>query len=1025
MQKNVGTIVLGISLLSCIQLVCSRSSAGLVGQQGCQVVQQGNRVELHSPFFVFRLVTGPGLQAQSWENRLTGQTISLADGPELEVDLGIAEGPKLTPQWQVTQAPDPSAAATGEAVFKLTTDQPKLSAVVTYRWDASEPVLRKFVEITNESDREINRLLNVRLGDYGTDADVSGGQQGFPAYLNGEFFMSLAHPSGWSTGENGKVQLRHYPGIRLAPGGKLQCMEALYGVGGHRRAPTEGWSVGRGGARKTFLAHVRSRTRRVVRGHDKPYAIFEPFGARPGGNFDETEEFVLDSIAKVAEGQRDSGCHFDLYSVDFWVDYHGDVKGFDPVRFPNGLTKIKAELAKLGTAPGLWIDSSMTHWSIGGNPAVKPTFTHDPKTKDPPRVPVMCRATEPIKSMYTEAFRYHIRENGARLLKFDNLQSVCNNPNHEHLPGIYSTEAIQSAVIEFLHALDEECPDVFLMLYWGHRSPWWLLHADTLFDSGIGIEAASPSSLPAPHARDSITQRLDQAQWHASDVPPLGKESLGVWLSDWGWNSSVGKERWEAGVVMDICRGSLLAQIWSDTAWLSPPERKQMADFIALLRAQPACFANPRFILGNPWEDEPYGYCCTDGHRAFLAINNCAWKDSSLSLKLNSAWGLPDGGTWNLYRCYPDPAQLRGKADTFGEEASISLRPFEVVLLEAVPSGQSPSLDRPLEVKPIPTGFAEASRTLEIAVEQVRPEPEPVSTSLWTVLEPATLVSAGGATLTKQPDGSILAGGKNPSPDTYTVTAVTELTGITGIRLEALPDSSLPSNGPGRVFNGNFALNEFRVTAAPKDHPTNAAPVALKNPVADFSQESHGGWPIAAALDGDPETGWSVDPQEGCPHVAMFETKEPLGLPGGTVLTFTLDQRTPAEHNLGRLRLSVTTAKPPFPLPKTYGPRQLVVSGEAPASTGGGILVVTVEMKAGSGPVWLGNVGTHFSSEGKLAGEVAPFQPVLGGATYPSPWQAWRIAVEPAATPQPFELSIGANVGPNLQLQCQGHFIAD
>src|SRR3989304_5024033 len=149
------------------------------------------------------------------------------------------------------------------------------------------------------------------------------------------------------------------------------------------------------------------------------------------------------------------------------------------------------------------------------------------------------------------------------------------------------------------------------------------------------------------------------------------------------------------------------------------------------------------------------------------------------------------------------------------------------------------------------------------------------------------------------PAASGLAGGKTPSPDTYPVTAVTELTGITGIRLEALPDSSLPSNGPGRVFNGNFALNEFRVTAAPKDHPTNAAPVALKNPVADFSQESHGGWPIDAALDGDPETGGSVEPQEGCPHVAMFETKEPLGLPGGTVLTFTLDQGTPAEHNLG------------------------------------------------------------------------------------------------------------------------------
>ena len=41
-----------------------------------------------------------------------------------------------------------------------------------------------------------------------------------------------------------------------------------------------------------------------------------------------------------------------------------------------------------------------------------------------------------------------------------------------------------------LHAMDAECPDVFLILYWGHRSPWWLLHADTLFDSGSSIEAA-------------------------------------------------------------------------------------------------------------------------------------------------------------------------------------------------------------------------------------------------------------------------------------------------------------------------------------------------------------------------------------------------------------------------------------------------------------------------------------------------------------------------------------------------------
>src|SRR5512142_2068952 len=99
-----------------------------------------------------------------------------------------------------------------------------------------------------------------------------------------------------------------------------------------------------------------------------------------------------------------------------------------------------------------------------------------------------------------------------------------------------------------------------------------------MFDSGIGIEAATPTSHSAPYVRDSVTQKLDQSQWHSCDVPPLGKDSLGVWLSNWAWNGSVGKEHWQEGFVMDICRGSLLPQIWADNDWLSPPEWKQLAD---------------------------------------------------------------------------------------------------------------------------------------------------------------------------------------------------------------------------------------------------------------------------------------------------------------------------------------------------------------------------------------------------------------------------------------------------------------
>jgi hypothetical protein len=182
----------------------------------------------------------------------------------------------------------------------------------------------------------------------------------------------------------------------------------------------------------------------------------------------------------------------------------------------------------------------------------------------------------------------------------------------------------------------------------------------------------------------------------------------------------------------------------------------------------------------------------------------------------------------------------------------------------------------------------------------------------WMVLEPATLQATGGAVLRKRPDRSILVSGKNPFPETYTVTASTKLTGITGIRLEVLTDPKLPSRGPGRAPNGNFVLSEFRVTAAPEGDPVKAKPVALYNAQADFSQ---GDFPVANAIDGKKETGWAVAPELGRPHVAVFQTKEPLSILNGTTLTFALEQHFGGkQHNLGKFRLSVTTAKGPLSL---------------------------------------------------------------------------------------------------------------
>lgn len=199
----------------------------------------------------------------------------------------------------------------------------------------------------------------------------------------------------------------------------------------------------------------------------------------------------------------------------------------------------------------------------------------------------------------------------------------------------------------------------------------------------------------------------------------------------------------------------------------------------------------------------------------------------------------------------------------------------------------------------------------------------------WTTLKPTSATSTGGATLTVQPDGAVLASGAAPDADTYTIVASTDATGVSGIRLEALSHDSLPSKGPGRAENGNFVLNEFLVTAAPKAQATEAAAVELAGALADFSQS---GYEIGKTLDGSQagNNGWAVSPEFGKPHLALYQTKADLGHEGGTVLTITLPQGFGKQHTLGHFRLSITTAPRPVQLDNNL-PAPLVKMLETPA----------------------------------------------------------------------------------------------
>lgn len=185
----------------------------------------------------------------------------------------------------------------------------------------------------------------------------------------------------------------------------------------------------------------------------------------------------------------------------------------------------------------------------------------------------------------------------------------------------------------------------------------------------------------------------------------------------------------------------------------------------------------------------------------------------------------------------------------------------------------------------------------------------------WQPLAPSHAVSASEATLKIREDRSVLVGGKRPDKDTYTLQFTNQLAGILGLRLEALPDDSLPAKGPGRADNGNFVLTELIARLEPDG--ASPSPVHFRAARATFEQTSHsedhpyGRWSAAAVIDNDAkgdDVGWAILPEAGKPNRVQLELDQPLTVaPGDTLVVELRHNRGRGHHTLGCFRLAVTT----------------------------------------------------------------------------------------------------------------------
>jgi hypothetical protein len=219
----------------------------------------------------------------------------------------------------------------------------------------------------------------------------------------------------------------------------------------------------------------------------------------------------------------------------------------------------------------------------------------------------------------------------------------------------------------------------------------------------------------------------------------------------------------------------------------------------------------------------------------------------------------------------------------------------------------------------------------------------------WLVVKPEVEeISTGGQKYLLLDDNSFLAQGYAPTKHRVKMIVKTDVQKITAFRLELLNDRNLPLGGPGRSIKGTGALTEFDVDVAPAGDPKKTTRVKFVSATADFNQPEKEleaifddkskrrrvTGPIEFAIDGKDDTAWGIDAGPGLrnqPRKAVFVADKPISHEGGSILTFYLRQSHGGwnsddnqNNNLGRMRLSLTTAAEPVADPLPAGVREIL-----------------------------------------------------------------------------------------------------
>jgi hypothetical protein len=510
-------------------------------------------------------------------------------------------------------------------------------------------------------------VREIRLLDFAaSDAQVQGTVQGSPVTIGTNIFAGVEHPMAENKVGNGRVTGVLKRKVPVASRREL-AVSSILGV----TAP--------GQLRREFQLGYINRERA------RPYEPFLNYNTWYDiGYFTRYDEKMATDAVRLygEELVKKRGVKFDSFLFD---DGWDDVKTLWQFNkgLPNEFRDLRKVAESYGAGPGVWFSP----WGGYGQPKDDRIKSAKEKT---PGIETNKTGFALSGKNYYKVFRdmclRMIRDNGINHFKFDGTGDAGSVQ-----PGSQFGSDFE-AVIALIADLRKEKSDIYINLTTGTwASPFWFQTADSIWRGSFDHEFCGVGTKRQQWItfRDGMTYKYNVA---SAPLFPINSLMLhGVIYAKGARDLNKRIDTTDADLATEIWSGfacgTQMQEMYVTPSLLNDKNWDDIAAAAKWTRANGATLVDTHWVGGDPVKLEVYGWASWSPTKGILTLRNPSDREQTFTADPAAIFEIPLGAATRYTLTSPKGDKLPGDGTlTAGKPAAFTLKPFEVLVLEATPA---------------------------------------------------------------------------------------------------------------------------------------------------------------------------------------------------------------------------------------------------------------------------------------------------------------------------------------------------